>query len=254
MEEYSIMTLNLLTDHLFLNGNQRFSKRAEAVSEMIQELHPDLIGVQELTRTMFPYMQQVFKDYGIFGDSRHSLLNDEYCSILYRKDKFELIGGDTKWLSHTPDQEGSKLVKSVYPRIVTFAYFKNLETEEIFTFANTHLDFGLPSIRNEQAEILARILVEREKGSCMFVTGDFNTTHDSDALHLFQKAHLMDTVKDELGSTLRGKIGSKTKKDHPIDHIYVSKGISVLNVRKVHKKYQGIYPSDHYPLIAYIAI
>ena len=78
--------------------------------------------------------------------------------------------------------------------------------------------------------------------------------HDSDALHLFQKAHLVDTVKDELGSTLRGKIGSKTKKDHPIDHIYVSKGISVLNVRKIHKKYQGIYPSDHYPLIAYIAI
>jgi hypothetical protein len=74
MKEYAIMTLNLMTDHLILNGNASFVKRASAITAMIKELHPDLIGVQELTRTMFPYLQEVFADYGIFGDSRHSLI------------------------------------------------------------------------------------------------------------------------------------------------------------------------------------
>mgnify|MGYP000860853146 CR=1 FL=1 len=253
MKEYAIMTLNLMTDHLILNGNVSFVKRASAITAMIKELHPDLIGVQELTRTMFPYLQEVFADYGIFGDSRHSLINDEYSSILYRRDRFDLIGGDTKWLSHTPDIQGSKVLRSVYPRIVTFGYLRDNEDQDIFTFANTHWDFALPAARNEQAEILAKILIERQKGSCTFVTGDFNTVIASDALHLFGKAHLKDTVSDELGSTLRGYFGSQSHQQHPIDHIYVSFDASILNVRKITMKYHHIYPSDHYPVIAYIA-
>lgn len=254
MEEYAVLTCNLMTDFAVLKGEHRFSKRAKAVTEMIHELHPDFIGVQELTRSMYPYLQDVFRDYGIFGDARHSWINDEYTSILYRKEKFELIGGDTKWLSHTPDQRGSKLIHSLYPRIVTFGYFKNIATDDIFTVANTHLDHGLASVRDEQANILAHILMERQKGSFLLVTGDFNTTSASDALHIFQKVHLQDVVKEELGASQRGLLAKKRYQDHPIDHIYISKGLSVLNVRKVTKKYGGSYPSDHYPIIAYIAL
>lgn len=254
MEEYAVMTCNLMTDLAVLKGEHQFSKRAKAVTEMIQELHPDFIGVQELTRSMYPYLQEVFQDYGIFGDARHSLINDEYTSILYRKEKFEFIGGDTKWLSHTPDQKGSKLVHSFYPRIVTFGYFKNMASGAIFTVANTHLDHGLASVRNEQANILAHILMVQQKGNFLFVTGDFNTTSASDALHIFQKVHLQDVVKADLGSSQRGLLAKKRYQNHPIDHIYTSKGISVLNVQKVKKKFGGYYPSDHYPIIAYIAL
>lgn len=252
MNEYSIMSLNMMTDHLILHGNAPFAKRAGAITEMIHDLQPDLIGVQELTRTMFPYLQDIFQEYGIFGDSRHSFFNDEYSSILYKKSRFSLIGGDTKWLSPTPDVVGSKLLRSAYPRIVTFAYLKDITSEDFFTFANTHWDFVLPAVRNQQAEILAKILIERQKGSCTIVTGDFNTVQSSDALHLFQKARLTDVVKDELGSTLRGAIGSRSHQYHPIDHIYVSLGTSILNVKKITEKYCGVYPSDHYPIIAYI--
>jgi endonuclease/exonuclease/phosphatase family metal-dependent hydrolase len=249
MEEYAIMTFNLMTDNNLLKG-KNFSARAAAIHEMIAELHPDFIGVQELSRPMYPYLQDVFKDYAIFGDARHSLVNDEYCSILYRKDKFALIGGSTLWLSHSPEKPGSKLFRSFFPRIVTFGYFKDIQTQDFFTVANTHLDHVLASVRDEQAEILARILMERQKGSWLFLTGDFNATHDSDALHIFAKAHLKDVVRDDLGPSIKG-IGHKSQ---PIDHIYVSKGVSVLNVRKVKKKYQGISLSDHYPIIAYIAL
>ena len=254
MREYSIMTLNLRNDPLQAFKAASFARRAEAVTAMIQECHPDLIGVQELSRSMFPYLQEIFKEYGIFGDSRHSLLQDEYSSILYKKDRFELIGGDTKWLSHRPDLKGSKILHSLYPRIVTFAYFKDNETQDFFTFANTHLDAGLKTVRDEQAQILAKILMERQKGTYLFVTGDFNATHASDALHLFQKVHLSDAVKDEVGGTLRGAFAAHRYHQQPIDHIYISRGLSVLNVRKIHQKYHGVHPSDHYPLIAYIAL
>ena len=254
MEEYAVMTCNLMTDFAVFKGEHRFSKRAKAVTEMIQELHPDFIGVQELTRSMYPYLQEVFQDYDIFGDSRHSLINDESTSILYRKEKFAFICGDTKWLSHTPDQKGSKLIRSFYPRIVTLGYFKNTASGDIFTAANTHLDHGLASLRNEQAKILAHILMAHQKGSFLFVTGDFNTISASDALHIFQKVHLQDVVNADLGPSRRGLLAKKRYQDHPIDHIYISKELSVRNVQIIKTKFSGYYPSDHYPIIAYITL
>lgn len=246
------MTCSLMSSTSFSAGEKNLSKRMHAFTEMVQELSPDFIGVQSLTRSMYPYLQELFQEYGIFGDSRHSLIQDEYCSILFRKDTFELVGGDTKWLSHTPDKKGSKLIHAVVPAVVTFGYFKDTATEDFFTVANTHLDPGLASVRNEQAEILARTLMERQKGSVLFVTGNFNATHDTDALHLFQKAHLNDVVNDKQGPTRRGMIPAHLHA--PTDHIYVSKGLSVLNVRKIHQRYHGVYPSSHDPIIAYIAL
>ena len=93
MNSFKIMSLNLLTSGANIPGNPPFNIRIKAISSMLEEYAPDIIGVQELTDSMFPYLKDILNKYEIFGESRHSLLSDEYSSILFNKDKYELIEG-----------------------------------------------------------------------------------------------------------------------------------------------------------------
>jgi len=247
-----IMTLNILTDGLYNYGDSRFTLRAEALKEMIHAENPDLIGVQELTEKMKPRLSSVFETYEITGDSRGSLLTDEYSSILFKKDRFELLDSGTFWLSDQPHKRGSKHLFSQFPRIVTFVHLKDNESGTDFSMYNTHLDHNFPPVRTKQAGILYSIILDTHEGQFTAVTGDFNAVPGSLALQEACGSELYDLCDDSLGSTLKGKIGSAIQHNKPIDHILLSRHIKAKSLKKLDGKYAGIYPSDHYPLIAEI--
>ena len=249
MTAYKIMTLNMLTDVIYSFGDDRFSRRIIGMNEMIRTHHPDLIGVQELTGKMFRYMDEIFNEYELIGENRHSRILNEYSAILYKKDKFDVLENDTYWLSPEPKAKGSRFRLSQFPRIVTYALLKDKETGETFTFFNTHLDQTFNSVRKKQAEVLRGIILDKQKGKFTAVTGDFNALSDSDPLRVLCDAGLKDTAMDSLGSTLRGKIGSAIQRNRPIDHILISEHIEAYKLIKIDQKYDGYWVSDHYPLM-----
>lgn len=144
---FKIMSLNLLTSGARLPGNPPFSIRIHAIQSMLQEYDPDIIGVQELTAGMFPYMSNILERYEIFGDSRHSLVSNEYSSILFKKDRYTFLDGKTLWLSREEEKKGSKYPLSQFPRIVTYVYLKDNKTNQTLTVFNTHLDANFPFVR-----------------------------------------------------------------------------------------------------------
>lgn len=245
-----VMSLNLLTSNANIPGNLPFNKRIDAIEKMIDEYAPDIIGVQELTDAMFPCLDNILNKYQIFGDSRHSLISDEYSSILYDKNKYELLDGQTLWLSNTINKKGSKYLLSQFPRIVTYVYLKDKETNKTFTVFNTHLDANFPFIRTKQVIVLARIILKYKKGDFTILCGDFNCTRLSPALKILKKIKLKDLSKDEIGSTLRNNLGACIYSHLPIDHIFISKKLSVDTISKITTSYNEVYPSDHYPIIA----
>lgn len=249
MNSFKIMSLNLLTSGANIPGNPPFNIRITAIKSMLEEYAPDIIGVQELTDSMFPYLKDILNKYAIFGESRHSLLSDEYSSILFNKDKYELIEGKTLWLSDTVTKKGSKYLLSQFPRIVTYVYLKDKLTNKTFTVFNTHLDANFPFIRTKQAIILSKIIHKYQQGDFTLLCGDFNCTRLSPALRLLSK-RLKDLSYDEMGSTLRGNVGSLLYKHLPIDHIFISDNLSIDEVNKITSSYNTIYPTDHYPVIA----
>lgn len=251
MNSFKIMSLNLLTSGANIPGNPPFNIRIKAISSMLEEYTPDIIGVQELTDSMFPYLKDILNKYSIFGESRHSLLSDEYSSILFSKDKYELLDGKTLWLSNTTTKKGSKYLLSQFPRIVTYVYLKDKETNKTFTVFNTHLDANFPFIRTKQAIILSKIIHKYQQGNFTLLCGDFNCTRLSPALCLLNK-RLKDLSYDEMGSTLRGNVGSFLYKHLPIDHIFISDNLSIDEVNKITSSYNTVYPTDHYPVIANI--
>ena len=121
--------------------------------------------------------------YDVVGEGRGDKINGgERCAILYAKDRFELLDTGTKWLSETPDRV-SKLERSGFLRIITYALLKDRFTGETTLFVNTHLDSTL--INDEQTKIMFRLI--RELGYekyPMVLTGDMNAKIHDRALQI----------------------------------------------------------------------
>lgn len=247
---FKIMSLNLLTSGARLPGNPPFSIRIHAIQSMLQEYDPDIIGVQELTSGMFQYMSNILERYEIFGDSRHSLVSNEYSSILFKKDRYTFLDGKTLWLSREEEKKGSKYPLSQFPRIVTYVYLKDNKTNQTLTVFNTHLDANFPFVRTQQSKVLSKIILKYQKGDYTLLCGDFNCTRLSAAFLLLNRTHLRDLIDDSFGSTFRGDVGSMRYHHLPIDHILVSDNLSVQTVVKITYPYDSVYPTDHFPVIA----
>ena len=67
MNSFKIMSLNLLTSGANIPGNPPFNIRIKAISSMLEEYTPDIIGVQELTDSMFPYLKDILNNLTIYN-------------------------------------------------------------------------------------------------------------------------------------------------------------------------------------------
>ena len=248
MSEYRVMTVNMWADFTHLFGTKVFSHRIHSIEALIDTYHPDVIGAQEVTSSMMKYMDRILREYGICGKQRKSLMNNEANPVLYRKDRFELLEEKTLWLSDTPEVEGSRYAMPQFPRIVTIVTLKNRLNGDTVTFANTHLDVNFASVRQKQAEKLCELLAKERSPICL--TGDFNSHEKHDSIMTIRQAGYDDCASIQLGSTLRGNIGSRRFSHMPIDHIFFDCSFSRKEIHKLTETPQNIWPSDHYPLFA----
>ena len=131
-------------------------------------------------------------EYGIFkGYSRDGANADtgEYGTILYRKDRFEFISGDTFWLSDTPNVK-SKYEESSHYRICTYVILKDKKSGVELLFTNVHLNGGATS--EKQIKVMTSYLKDEMAKYPTLLTGDFNARPDS-ATYAHLKALMKDT-------------------------------------------------------------
>jgi endonuclease/exonuclease/phosphatase family metal-dependent hydrolase len=152
------------------------------VMEFLLNCGADSIGTQE---TGDAWVSRFRKDktfremYDWIGDGRDGNKRGERCSILYRKDKFDLVDSGTKWLSDTPDVSGSRLNGSEYIRIATYVILKDKVSGQEFMHINTHLDTSSSTIRAAQAKLAIELSPKRDDIP-VFFTGDFNCSFESE--------------------------------------------------------------------------
>ncbi len=157
-----------------------FSTRAGMYRKFVDEIKPDVVGMQEVTVNWRRYLDStVFGDgYASIGEPRTR--GGEANPIYYRKDKFEFIDGGTFWLSDTPDVAGSYLEGVNYPRICTWVILKDRASGIRFIHLNTHLDHNGNNdsttgnnIRKAQLSVIIRF-AQQYVGMPMFLSGDLN--------------------------------------------------------------------------------
>ena len=184
-----VLSYNIQTE---AGNDAPFPIRAAMVKKLIDEVQPDIAGLQEATKTWRSWLTKyVFNDsYDTFGKERTT--NSESNAIFYRKDKFDLLDQGTFWLSPTPEVEGSGFPGYAYVRICTWGHFRDKVTGTEFVHMNLHLDINGEKtkaegnqMRADQMAVVVRF-AQRFKGLPVFVSGDFNTLRhkaDGEGIH-----------------------------------------------------------------------
>lgn len=184
---YNVKTLDVMQD--VLKTKISYANRKPRMMKRIEEANPDIIGIQEATSTHNDdYIAELSEKYGAViyyregGETPAPIIfgNDEAGTILYKKEKFELLEKGCWWLSDTPEIVGSNTWGASHVRICSFVKLKVKATGKIFWFNNTHLNWG--EAQEKASTLLKQRFTDRynEDSIPYMIVGDFNLNPSSD--------------------------------------------------------------------------
>ncbi|HJS35552.1 MAG TPA: endonuclease/exonuclease/phosphatase family protein [Pseudoxanthomonas sp.] len=233
------------------DGADYWETRKPLAVRMLREEAPDVIGMQELVKSQAEYLARELPQYAWFGRGREADGGGEHMGVFYRRDRLKVVESGDFWLSDTPDVPGSTSWNHPHPRMVSWALFERRSDRKRFYLFNTHLPYREQdeAARLKGANAIAQRLAALPAGVPVVLTGDFNTTPDSE-VHAVLAKTLQDawtTASRVEGSdaTFHGFTGNADKR---IDWIFV-KGLQVDAATSVNTRWGGRYPSDHFPLV-----
>ena len=238
--------------------------RASMVISFLKNEKPDIFGMQEVLANQMEYLDSVMTDYSSVGVGRSDGSNEgEMNPVFYLKERFEMIRTKTFWLSETPEVAGSQAWGAGLPRIVTWMELADKNTHEHFFFFNTHFAHDSDSARIMSAELLLNKIDTIAAGFPFIVTGDFNMdissngygvlTGPHESVPLFSDSYAI-SEKRHMGPAYTFNGFSDKTSSGRIDLIFVRNGMRVLENRTFIKKEHGIYISDHWPVMAIVAL
>ena len=253
-QSLKILTYNIRYDNPGDGDNSWINRRAW-LCEQIQQVNPDLFGIQEGLISQIIYLDSVFSDYRHIGVGRNDgKTKGEFSAIYYNYKKFSLLSQGTFWLSPTP-QKASVGWDAALERICTYGLFQEVASGKKFWMFNTHFDHvGTEARKNSALLILQKMKKLNTEGYSVILTGDFNATPESEAIKIID-AELQDSkVADK--SMMMGTGGTFNNFDttkpatERIDYIFTGKGLRATNYYILRNSRDGHYGSDHFPVIA----
>ena len=234
----------------YYNDNRDFGKRhwfarAKYCLEEIGRLGADILCMQEVKPPQLAFLRSHLDGYDVIYRYRDEADNSEACPIFYSTARFTLLDSGTFWLSDTPEVM-SKFEDSWHYRISTFVKLRDADGT-VLTIFNVHPDYRIEEVRIRQLAVLAD-RVRRAEGQ-VIVTGDFNAVKGEKALEPFEE--LLRDSKDFRGDVFGATFnGFGVKPEEWIDFIYLPKDCTLVDTGIDKTLYNGVYPSDHYPIWA----
>ncbi|MFC5653577.1 endonuclease/exonuclease/phosphatase family protein [Paenibacillus solisilvae] len=250
--ELKVMTFNLRIN-VKQDGANAWPNRVKEAAEVIKESGASIICTQEGSYMMLKELEGLLPEYAWIGEGRQGGQEDEHCAIFYLRKRLEAVQSGTFGLSEYPEQLGYMSWNTACPRICTWAQLRNSDGQHFYIF-NTHLDHMSSEARTKGI----RLVMERisrlcsESGIQAVLAGDFNSNPESDVISTLKESDLINVYTAlsgmMVGSTYHGFEGGE--EGEPIDYIYVTGGVQIASVHINRRKYNGRYPSDHYPVTA----
>lgn len=238
------------------DGENRWDLRKELVVKTIREYNPDLLGLQEVFPMQEEYLRENLPEFTYYGRSRLvDPKEGEACSIMFKKDRFDITEKTTFWLSETQSVPGSKSWDSSLPRIANMVKLTDkLAGDKKLIFINTHFDHRGKIAREEAAKIIKTRVNDFKKGTRVVIAGDFNSGEGSKAYRSLVGGNLIDTfriahpIRTEEESTFTAWNGRLI--GNRIDWVLCSRNFQIDSAGIDRSNDNGQYPSDHYPVTA----
>lgn len=252
-----VMTYNIRLN-VKSDGENWWENRKDKVAALMNYYEADFIGAQEVQQEQLEYLLNTLPHYSSVGVGRDDgKTAGEYSCILYNNKKYKPVQQSTFWLSQTPDKV-SMGWNAVCNRVCTYGLFEHIKTKKKLWVFNTHFDHVGDTARIESAKLIMERIKEltAKQNYPVVFTGDFNS-QPSDAPVQYISKHLNNTrmisVMAPYGPAATWnafKFGEVPK--GWIDHVFVSKSISVQKYAVLTDSYDKKYPSDHFPVLVHI--
>ena len=261
-------TLKLMTYNLkFASPDFKptWNERREMQVELIRKYNPDIIGTQEGLKEQIDWLADHLPEYVVMGEGRKGGDDDEHMAIFFKRDKFRLREMQSFQLSETPEIIGSG--PEVNPRMVTWARFALIDipaegkngkypqdyrghwenTQEFYVFSTHYFNGRIDTLARLNASklILKRVNDLNRFGSWtserpIFLMGDFNCRPGSAPYKVL--------VGDK-NSGNQDLLKNSFEDSNKIDWILYKGAVKVLKYQDVDFNVNGVYPSDHKPIV-----
>ena len=234
--------------------------RLPLVEQLLHKHDPDLLGVQEARWYQVRDLMRALPDYGWVGLGTQGGTRDQFLSIFYRKQRFEVLDFDHFWLSDTPSLIGSATWGNRYVRMVTWAKFRDRRTGTVLYQANTHLDNMSADSRVKSARLILDRVREFQADVPVVLTGDFNSAAGTSPVYSLLTG--ADGFRDTWTTAARrGPLYRTENHWEPphrngkrIDWILTRGNVRTTWTEIDPYRARGVYPSDHDPVIAHLKV
>ena len=248
-QDLTIMNYNV---YVMGVGKKSPENRTAAVAEQIRSQMPDSFGVEEADEGWRQRLSEALPEYASVGLGRDAGDAGEASPVFYLKEKYELVDSETIWLSKTPEKP-SHGWDAMFNRVATIAVLRDKTTGFTYAHVNAHFDNTGSIARCESVAIISQKINELAL-PCVF-TGDLNAKENTLMYERILDSGLRDTkylaLSSDSGATYHGYAWLDKWNDEPIDYIFVNGYCtSVASYQILDNQIDGIYPSDHYPVVS----
>jgi endonuclease/exonuclease/phosphatase family metal-dependent hydrolase len=248
----SILSLNLrfgLAD----DGPNSWAFRQASLDALLTRQTADFMGFQEANHFQVEFLAGRLQGYGRIGVRWPAPAFWQNNVLFYRR-TWRCLHSEHFFLSPTPDIP-SRARNSRWPRQCTLGMFQRDGFRLIVI--NTHFDFEA-KIQEKSAELILQRLAAVADGVPAILIGDFNADPQSSCRHIFAATSpqpenasvfcFKDAFVCPQPGTFHGFSGT-TGGQH-IDWILYRGPLILDQSRVLMDCHNGIYPSDHYPVMA----
>jgi endonuclease/exonuclease/phosphatase family metal-dependent hydrolase len=254
------------------DGINAWDNRSVLNVETIKHHAPDLIGFQELqSGNLHTYRERLPKYQYILGLKAGNEAPHEFNAIFFDPKRLEVLNSGGFWLSTTAERYSASWQTRCI-RCANWAILRCLNTGLSLLHLNTHLDHVSKAARAEGSKLILRKIAEIQKGQendyLAIITGDFNCVPGSSTYRSFIEDGFVDTylVADDFKDTegaftfhafrgTRYSAGHHSHQPGRIDWILLRDRPQLIRIKsqlilRDCDEESGIYPSDHYPVLA----
>lgn len=247
-----IMSYNIRYDNP-KDSENNWTMRKKGFVNQIEQLHPQVFGIQEGLYHQTKYIDSNLNDYTYVGVGREDGKTEgEFAAIFYDSTKFELLKSSTFWLSETPTRPSAGW-DAYHKRICTYACFNYTKLNQKFWVFNVHLDHAGKKSRKNSVKLLIRNVENMVKDDVpVFILGDFNCEPKSSPIKMMLKFY-KDAYRHAINNNSQCKgtfngFDPKLIPEKRIDYIF-TKNIELKRYEHRNEfRIDGYFYSDHIPV------
>ncbi|HMO65532.1 MAG TPA: endonuclease/exonuclease/phosphatase family protein [Verrucomicrobiota bacterium] len=257
--ELVVMTYNVR--YASVRPPNAWPDRQPLMRAMLREVNPDLIGTQE---GLYPQLKDIDADlpgHDWIGLGRDGGSRGEFMAVFYRRDRLEPVEYDHFWLSDTPDVIASSTWGNTNRRMVTWVKFRDRLTGQEFHFWNTHLDHALQPAREKAAALIRRRVEELKTDLPVILLGDFNAAAGKNPIYetlvgdgFFRDTYALAGERRNADYNTFNGFRPARRDGERIDWILLRGDADVRATEIVTYERDGQYPSDHFPVVAWLTL